>query len=93
MDWDHPSVLITRAKTCIRLADRSDNPIEATKPRQLAQEYDAKARGMQSPAAVPDEEPTAQERALAIPARVRTGSKGLAWSSGHPIRRKIWNGH
>ena len=51
----------------MRLADRSDDPIEASKLQQLAQVYDAKARGMQSPPAVPDQnEPTAQERALAI---------------------------
>jgi hypothetical protein len=47
------------------------------KSTYIAQEYDAKARGMQSPPAVPDQEPTAQERALAILREFEKARKAL----------------
>jgi len=47
------------------------------KSTHIAQEYDAKARGMQSPPALPDEEPTAQERALAILREFEQARKAL----------------
>ena len=78
MDLDHISALLKRAETCARLAEQSDDPIEAAKFRQLAQEYDAKAKGMQSPPAAPDQnEPTAQERALAILREFEQAQKDL----------------
>ena len=77
MDWNHPSVLIAGAETYMRLAGRSDDPVEASKLRQLAQEYDAKARGMQSPPAPLDEEPTAQEHALGILREFEQARKAL----------------
>jgi len=78
MDWDHPSVLITRAETCSRLAKQSDDPVEVSKLRQLAEEYDARARGMQSPPAVPEQnEPTVQERALVILREFEQARKAL----------------
>jgi hypothetical protein len=78
MDWDHPSALLKRAETCFRLADQSDDPIEVVKLRQLAQEYEAKAKGMQSPPAAPDQnEPTAQQRALAILREFEQAQKDL----------------
>lgn len=61
----------------MRLADRSDDPIEASRLRQPAQEYDAKSRGMQNPPAVPDEDPIAQERALAILREFEQARKAL----------------
>ena len=77
MDWD-PTVLLKRAETCSRLADQTDDPIEAAKFRQLAREYDAKAKGMQSPPAAPDQTaPTAQERALAILREFEQAQKDL----------------
>ena len=77
LDWD-PNVLLKRAETCSRLADQTDDPIEAAKFRQLAQEYDAKAKGMQSPPAAPDRNaPTAQERALAILREFEQAQKDL----------------
>ena len=68
MDWDHPSALLRRAGTCSRLAEQSDDPIEAAKLREIAEEYDAKARGLQSPPHDPssEAEPSAQQHALNI---------------------------
>lgn len=66
MDWDR-NILLRRAETCSRLADQSDDPIEMAKLRQLAHEYETKAKRTQSPPAVPtQEEPSVQERALII---------------------------
>ena len=91
MDWD-PNVLLKRAETCSRLADQSDDPIEVVKLRQLAQEYEAKAKGMQSPPAVPDQnEPTVQERALAILREFEQGSKRPDRESRCSVRRQSRN--
>ena len=68
MDWDHPGAMLKRAESCARLAEQSDDPIEASKLRQIAEEYDAKARGLQSPPPdpTPEAEPSAQQHALNI---------------------------
>ena len=63
-----PTVLLKRAETCSRLAEQSNDPIEASKLRQIAEEYDAKARGLQSPHSDPtsEVEPSAQQHAVDI---------------------------
>jgi hypothetical protein len=68
MDCDHPTEILRLAQTCSRLADQCDDRQEADKLRQMSLEYDAKARGLQSPPLAPasEAEPTAQQRALAI---------------------------
>ena len=79
MDWDHPSALLKRAATCSRLAEQSDDPIEASKLRQIAEEYDAKARGLQSPPSDPtsEAEPSAQQQALNILRMFQQAQAGL----------------
>jgi hypothetical protein len=68
MDRDHPSALLKRAEACSRLAEQSDDPIEASKLRRIAEEYDAKARGLQRPPPdlTSEVEPSAQQHAVDI---------------------------
>ena len=79
MDWDHPGAMLKRAETCSRLAEQSEDPIEASKLGQIAEEYDAKARGLQSPAPdpTPEVEPSAQQRALNILREFEQAQKDL----------------
>jgi hypothetical protein len=46
MVLDDPREMLKRAPTCSRLAGQTDDPTEALKLRQIAEEYEAKAAGL-----------------------------------------------
>jgi hypothetical protein len=68
MVLDDPREMLKRAATCSRLAEQTDDPIEALKLRQIAEEYEAKARGLlpSRSGSDPKADPSAHQRALNV---------------------------
>jgi hypothetical protein len=79
MDLDDPREMLKRAATCSRLAEQTDDPIEALKLRQIAEEYEAKARGLLPSPSGPDPkaDPSAHQRALNVLREFELARAGL----------------